>query len=98
LQVTIITADGSILTASETENPDLFFGIRGGGSNFGVCTEFVIRLHYQRPRVFGGMAAYPLEILERGLIAVTDEWWANGPSEREGMIHLFTKGLNGEVS
>jgi hypothetical protein len=44
------------------------------------------------------MAVYPPEVLERGLIAITDEWWANGPSEKEGMMHLFTKGFKGEVS
>jgi hypothetical protein len=48
-QATIVTANGTTLTLSDTENADLFWGIRGGGSNFGVCTEFVLRLHPQRP-------------------------------------------------
>jgi hypothetical protein len=54
LQATVVTADGSILTANETSNPDLFWAIRGSGSNFGVCTEFVLKLHPQRPKIFGG--------------------------------------------
>lgn len=54
LAATIVTADGRILRASDEENPDLYWAIRGGGGNFGVVTEFVYRLHPFNPEVYGG--------------------------------------------
>lgn len=57
----IVTADGRVLQASETENPDLFWAIRGGGGNFGIATRFVFGLHPMPPAVFGGLIFYAPE-------------------------------------
>ena len=96
-QATVVTADGRILTVNESENPDLFWGIRGAGSNFGVVTEFVLKLHPQRRTIYCGAAIYSPDSLE-ALLDVTQKWWTNGPSEKEGMIQAFTRGPGHQVS
>jgi len=87
IKVTIVTSNGSILTASETENADLFWGIRGGGCNFGVVTQFVLRLHPQRRTAFTGTAIYPVDALKKVLDA-TDTWWSN-VKEKEALVVIL---------
>ena len=60
LSVELVTADGQLRTANTTENPDLFWAIRGGGGNFGVVTSFEFQLHPVGPTVLGGMLIYPI--------------------------------------
>lgn len=80
-QATVVTADGTIHTASSTENSDLFWGIRGGGSNFGVVTEFVFHLHPQRRTVFGGPVLFTRDKVE-AIARTIEEWFLSaGPKE-----------------
>jgi FAD/FMN-containing dehydrogenase len=55
----VITADGKRLHASATENPDLFWALRGGGGNFGVVTEFEFVLHRVGPEIIAGLIVFP---------------------------------------
>lgn len=58
--VDVVTADGAFRHASRTENPDLYWGVRGGGGNFGVVTSFEFQLHPMQRRVVGGDIVFPL--------------------------------------
>lgn len=61
LSVEIVTADGQIITASEDENKDLFWALRGGGGNFGVVTSFEFQLFPLGPEIYGALTIYPFE-------------------------------------
>jgi hypothetical protein len=55
LSADVVTADGRFLKCSPRENSDLYWGLRGGGGNFGIVTSFVFRLHEVGPIIYGGM-------------------------------------------
>jgi len=61
LSAEVIVADGSIVTASKDEEPDLFWALRGGGGNFGVVTEFTFRLHPVPENIYGGLILFERE-------------------------------------
>ena len=68
----VVLADGRVLRASERENADLFWGIRGGGGNFGIVTEFEFRLHPLGPIVLAGLMLWPIERAEEVIRAWRD--------------------------
>ncbi len=57
----VVTAAGTMLKASATDNPDLFWAIRGGGGNFGIVTAFEFKLHPVGPNVLSGLVIHPLD-------------------------------------
>ncbi|OCH95988.1 FAD-binding domain-containing protein [Obba rivulosa] len=88
VQATVVTANGSILTANATENSDLFWGIRGGGCNFGVVTEFVLKLHPQRRTIYAGFVVFSPDKLQ-AIASAVQTWWLNGPSDNEAMMFVL---------
>jgi FAD/FMN-containing dehydrogenase len=80
LSVEIVTADGKLRTASATENEDLFWAVRGAGSNFGVVTSFEFQAHPVGPMVMVGAIFYPLEAATSVLRAWRDAM-ASAPEE-----------------
>jgi len=59
--VDIVTADGQLLHASADENPELYWGVRGGGGNFGIITGFEFGLHPMQRQIVGGALVFPIE-------------------------------------
>jgi FAD/FMN-containing dehydrogenase len=80
LSVDIVTADGRFLTASEEENADLFWAVRGGGGNFGIVTSFEYRLHPVGPIVVAGLVLHPMEEA-REFLRFYREYVATAPDE-----------------
>jgi hypothetical protein len=78
--VDVVTAGGDFVQASETENPDLFWGLRGGGGNFGIVTDFEFRLHPLGPTVVAGPVIWPMEQSPEVLRFYRD-WIAEAPDE-----------------
>jgi FAD/FMN-containing dehydrogenase len=72
ISVDVVTADANLVTASEDENEDLFWGVRGGSSNFGVVTSYEFRLHRVGPVVLGGMLIHPIDEAKERLRAWRD--------------------------
>ncbi|GAA2830352.1 FAD-binding oxidoreductase [Kitasatospora paracochleata] len=72
LEADVVTAEGRVLTASSASHPDLFWGLRGGGGNFGIVTSFTYRLHRLGPAVLCGAVFLPGERLAEVLAIVRD--------------------------
>jgi FAD/FMN-containing dehydrogenase len=85
----VVTADGRVVRASETENPELFWALRGGGGNFGVVTEFEFQLHPVGPIVMGGLMLFPRDRAAEVLRTYRD-FIESSPDEVGGGAALLT--------
>ena len=88
LEADVVLADGSFVTASETENPDLFWALRGGGGNFGVVTSFLFQLH-PIPNLYAGPMLWPLE-RSAEVLRWYREFITNAPDELNGFFAFLT--------
>ena len=91
----VVTADGRMLTASAGENPDLLWGLRGGGGNFGVVASLEYQLHPVSPMVLAGYLMYPYN-KARELFALMGEFTANMPDEMNIITFLATAPESGD--
>ena len=89
LSAEVVAADGQILTASEGDNADLFWALRGGGGNFGVVTEVVYRLHPLGPTVLAGSLIYRWRDA-RAALRLYGEFSATAPDEISADAALVT--------
>jgi hypothetical protein len=85
LSVDLITASGEFLTASADTNPDLFWGMRGAGSNFGIVTEFEFRLNPVGPTVLAGPIFWPMRDSPKVLRFYRD-WITDLPDEMTTIV------------
>jgi FAD/FMN-containing dehydrogenase len=89
LSVDIVTADGNFLTASEKQNSDLFWAVRGGGGNFGVVTSFEFRLQPVGPIVSLCAPFYPAESAKE-ILPVWKDFMASSPDEISSNANFWT--------
>lgn len=88
LSARIVTADGTLVAASPHDNEDLFFGIRGGGGNFGIAASFEFRLH-PLERVVGGMVWHPAERTAEA-VAFFRDWTSQLPDELGTILFVLS--------
>jgi FAD/FMN-containing dehydrogenase len=97
--VDVVTADGQLRHATATENPDLFWGVRGGGGNFGIVTNFEFRLHPMQREVVAGFLNFPLA-RARDVLGMYAQYAATAPDELylDPVLVLPARGGPGLVS
>ena len=82
---TLVAADGTVHEVDEATDPELLWGLRGGGGNFGVVTELTYQLHPVGPEVFVGLTVYPLDRAEEVLHAYR-QWTDDLPDEVSSIV------------
>jgi FAD/FMN-containing dehydrogenase len=94
LAATVVTADGAVVRASESENAELFWALRGGGGNFGVVVDFTFRLH-PVDRLLGGLLIYGLDEVEP-VVAAWRRLMSSAPDELMCVAGVSRSILTGE--
>jgi FAD/FMN-containing dehydrogenase len=89
IEAEVVTADGRIVRASESENADLFWGLRGGGGNFGIVTAFHFRLHPLPPVILAGMLVWPAA-MGSDLLKFYRDFMLAAPDEVGGGLAFIT--------
>lgn len=105
LAAEVVTADGQRVRASDSENPGLFWALRGGGGNFGVVTSFEIRLHEVGPQVLAGQIVHPLDRAPE-VLRFYREFMADAPDALQGYafflrvppVEAFPEQRHGDVA
>jgi FAD/FMN-containing dehydrogenase len=85
----VVTSDGRLVHASKDENAELLWGLRGGGGNFGVVTQFEFDVHPLGPVIYGGPIFYP-GAAARDLLYAFRDWSGNAPDDITAVINLTT--------
>ncbi|KAJ5964976.1 FAD-binding type 2 [Penicillium vulpinum] len=93
LSATVVLADGRIVTASATENDDLFWGLRGAGYNFGVVVDFTYQAYDQKDPVYSGLLGFTADKLEVVMDALNES--LAKPDSRFGAMCIFTLAPDG---
>ncbi|MFA9429920.1 FAD-binding oxidoreductase [Egicoccus sp. AB-alg2] len=103
-RVSLVTADGRRVVADDRHHPELFWGVRGGGGNFGVVTKFTFDLHPVGPGVLSGLVLWPFEQADE-VTRVYRDWCRDAPRElttalllrRAPAVDLIPEDLHGRL-
>ncbi|MFH5823892.1 FAD-binding oxidoreductase [Georgenia sp. AZ-5] len=96
LSAEVVTAEGRTVRASAEENPDLFWGIRGGGGNFGVVAYFTFRAHPLPAEVYAGNLVYSPEHWT-GALAAWEAWTRDLPDEMQSIVSVLVPPASWEL-
>jgi FAD/FMN-containing dehydrogenase len=89
LAADVVTADGRLVRATSDDNTDLLWGLRGGGGNFGIVTQFELQVHPLAAPVYAGVIFYPADAA-RDLLRTFREWAGGAPDEITALVNLMT--------
>ncbi|KAK9765204.1 hypothetical protein K7432_006660 [Basidiobolus ranarum] len=90
IEAEMVLADGRIVTVSPTQHKDLYYGIRGGGGQFGVVTKFVFKAWPQENLVFSGFYNYNKDQV-KDVAEAMEKWVATNKDEKAGVMLIFAK-------